>query len=126
VLKSDRLLGTTNSAEPCELLAEQEVKPHKMRYYLERRDPAFEAKIAEILRVYQEVAILRAAGSNAAEVAPDAEAAVVEQTAPNVAFVSYDEKPGIQAISNTAPDLPAVAGKHACVARDMNTSASGR
>ena len=87
-------------------------------YYLERRDPAFEAKMAEILRVDQEVAILRAARSNAAEFAPDAEAAVVEQTAPNVAFVSYDEKPGIQANSNTAPDLPAVAGKHACVARD--------
>jgi len=42
----------------------------------------------------------------------------VEQTTPNVAFVSYDEKPGIQAISNTAPDLPPVAGKHDCVARD--------
>ena len=40
------------------------------------------------------------------------------RSAPNVAFVSYDEKPGIQAISNTAPDLPPVAGKHDCVARD--------
>jgi hypothetical protein len=28
----------------------------------------------------------------------------VEQTAPNVAFVCYDEKPGIRAIANTAPD----------------------
>ena len=33
---------------------------------------------------------------------------VVEQTTPNVAFVSYDEKPSIQAISNTAPYLPPV------------------
>jgi transposase len=38
--------------------------------------------------------------------------------AAKVAFVSCDEKPGIQAISNTAPDLPPVAGKHACFARD--------
>jgi transposase len=102
----------------CKLLAEQEVKPHKVRYYLERRDPEFEAKMAEVLCVYQEVAILRAAEASAAEVASEAEAAAVEQTAPRVAFVSYDEKPGIQALSNTAPDLPPVAGKHACVARD--------
>jgi hypothetical protein len=33
-------------------------------------------------------------------------------------FVSYDEKPGIQAIANTAPDLPSVSGKHASIARD--------
>ena len=52
------------------------------------------------------------------EVAAKAEGAAEEQTAPNVAFVCYDEKPGIQAIANTAPDLPPVAGKHACVARD--------
>jgi hypothetical protein len=102
----------------CKLLAEPEVKPHKVRYYLERRDPEFEAKMAEVLCVYQEVSILRAAQANAPQVAAKAEAAVVAQTAPNVAFVSYDEKPGIQAIANTAPDLPPVAGKHACVARD--------
>ena len=32
--------------------------------------------------------------------------------------VSYDEKPGIQAIGHTAPDLPPVAGRHATVQRD--------
>ena len=94
------------------------LKPHKVRYYLERRDPEFEARMSEVLCVYQEVAILRAVEANAAEGVSEAAAAAVEQTAPNVAFVSYDEKPGIQAISNTAPDLPPVAGKHDCVARD--------
>ena len=103
----------------CKLLAEQEVKPHKVRYYLERRDPEFEAKMAEVLGVYREVAMLRAAEAKATQVAPEAAAAAAaEQTAPNIAFVSYDEKPGIQAIANTAPDLPPLAGKHACVARD--------
>ena len=34
---------------------EQEVKPHKVRYYLERRDPEFEEKMAEVLCVYREV-----------------------------------------------------------------------
>src|ERR1700739_3111918 len=102
----------------CKLLAEQEVKPHKVRYYLERRDPEFEARMAEVLGVYREVAMLRAAEAKATQVAPEAAAAAAEQTAPNIAFVSYDEKPGIQVIANTAPDLPPVAGKHACVARD--------
>lgn len=32
--------------------------------------------------------------------------------------VSGDEKPGLQAIANTAPDLPPVAGEHPEVARD--------
>jgi len=37
----------------CKILAEQEVKPHKVRYYLEKRDPEFEPKMAEILCVYR-------------------------------------------------------------------------
>jgi hypothetical protein len=40
--------------------AEHEVKPHKVRYYLEQRDPEFEPKMAEILCVYRQVAMLRA------------------------------------------------------------------
>lgn len=94
----------------CKILADQEVKPHKVRYYLERRDPEFEAKMAEVLCVYQEVAILRAAKADATETA--------DKTEPKVAYVSYDEKPGIQAIANTAPDLPPVANEHPCIARD--------
>jgi hypothetical protein len=39
-------------------------------------------------------------------------------TPPAVITVSVDEKPGVQAIANTAPDLLPVAGKHAEVARD--------
>jgi transposase len=36
----------------------------------------------------------------------------------SVAIVSYDEKPGIQAIATTAPDLPPVPGVHATFARE--------
>ena len=74
----------------CKILARHDVKPHKVRYYLERRDEAFETKMADVLCVYREVAVLQA--SDAAET--------------DVAIISYDEKPGIQAIGNTAPDLP--------------------
>ena len=94
----------------CKILAAQALKPHKVRYYLERRDQAFEAKMAEVLCVYQEVAVLRA-------VEP-ASANPQDKAGSSVAIISYDEKPGIQAITNTAPDLPPVAGQHPSVARD--------
>ena len=45
----------------CKILAAHEVKPHKVRYYLERRDPEFEPKMAEVLCVYREVEMRRAA-----------------------------------------------------------------
>jgi transposase len=112
----------------CKILAEQEVKPHKVRYYLERRDAAFDAKMAEVLCVYQEVAVLREAKADATKACPGLTIATVpdpvpdpeaaETAEPKVAFISYDEKPGIQAIANTAPDLPPVAGEYGCVARD--------
>jgi transposase len=86
----------------CKILARDDVKPHKVRYYLQRRDEAFETKMAELLCVYREVAVLRAAEAGASD----------------VAIISYDEKPGIQAIGNTAPDLPPKPGVHATFARD--------
>jgi transposase len=93
----------------CKILARHEVKPHKVRYYLERRDEAFETKMAEVLCVYREVAVLRAS----------------EATKTNVAIISYDEKPGIQAIANTAPDLPSNPGVHATFARDYEYKRHG-
>jgi len=86
----------------CKILARHEVKPHKVRYYLERRDEAFEAKMADVLCVYREVAILRDS----------------QETEGQVAIISYDEKPGIQAIGTTAPDLPPQPGSHPTLARD--------
>jgi transposase len=86
----------------CKILAAHEVKPHKVRYYLERRDPELEPKMAEVLCVYREVEMHRAAGA--------AEAGVV--------VVSYDEKPGIQAIGTTAADLRPVPGAYPTICRD--------
>jgi transposase len=37
------------------ILDEQQLQPHKVKYYLERRDPEFELKMNEVLLVYQEV-----------------------------------------------------------------------
>ena len=63
--------------------------------------------MAEVLCVYRQVKILK-------------KAAAVSKTKPSdqVAIVSYDEKPGIQAIATTAPDLPPGPGVHATFARE--------
>jgi transposase len=88
------------------ILDEQQLQPHKVKYYLERRDPEFESKMREVLMVYQEVWLQNQA------------AAAGPAAAPTVITVSIDEKPGVQAIANTAPDLPPVPEKHPTVGRD--------
>jgi len=35
-----------------------------------------------------------------------------------MAVLSYDEKPGIQALERTGPDLPPAPGKHSAIGRD--------
>jgi transposase len=76
------------------ILTQGEILPHKIRYYVERRDPEFEPKMAAILHVYKEVEIVNAE--------------LVQGTLkePPVVTISYDEKPGIQALATTTPDLP--------------------
>ena len=85
-----------------DILNRQPVKPHKVRYYLERRDPAFDERKAEVLEVYAAAEMLRA----------------LPQAERPVAVVSYDEKLGILAIATTAPDLPPRPGKNTTVQRD--------
>src|SRR5450631_2668495 len=89
----------------CKILGHEEIKPHKVRYYLERRDAEFERKMAEVLCVYREVQVLKKA------------AAKSKKPRKPAAIVSYDEKPGIQAIATTAPDLPSAPGTYATFAR---------
>src|SRR5213080_1649738 len=97
----------------CKILGQEEIKPHKVRYYLERRDAEFEQKMAEVLCVYREVQVLKRA------------AAKSRKAIKRVAIVSYDEKPGIQAIATTAPDLPPKPGVHATFARDYEYKRHG-
>jgi transposase len=98
----------------CKILDEEEVKPHKVRYYLERRDPEFAEKMAEVLCVYRKVKLLKKAA-----------AASKKKPSDRVAIISYDEKPGIQAIATTAPDLPPEPGVHAAFARDYEYKRHG-
>src|SRR5246127_646162 len=98
----------------CKILEQEEVKPHKVRYYLEQRDPDFAEKMAEVLCVYRQVKILK-------------ETAAATKKKPNeaVAIISYDEKPGIQAIATTAADLPPEPGVHATFAREFEYKRHG-
>ena len=91
----------------CKILNEQEIKPHKVRYYLERRDPEFKVKMAEVLCVYREVKLIK-----------EKAAATKQNPGDAVAIVSYDEKPGIQAIANRGSDLPPKPSAHPSFSRD--------
>src|ERR1700685_1202903 len=91
----------------CKILDQEEVKPHKVRYYLEQRDPDFRKKMAEVLCVYRQVKVLKKAAAVSKKKPTDA-----------VAIISYDDKPGIQAIATTAPDLPPEPGVYATFARE--------
>jgi len=101
----------------CKILDAQEVKPHKMRYYLERRDPQFKAKMAQVLCVYSKVNVLKKAAA----------AATKKNRKPSeaVTVISYDEKPGIQAIATTAPDLPPEPGVHPTFTREFEYKRHG-
>ena len=98
----------------CKILGQEEIKPHKVRYHLERRDAEFEQKMAEVLCVYREVQILKKAAAKARNTAKNKS----KTSRKPVAIVSYDEKPGIQAIATTSPDLPPVPGSYATFSRD--------
>jgi transposase len=87
------------------ILKAQPLQPHKIKYYLEKRDPEFEPKMQDVLVVYQEVNFQNETRTSC-------------PIGPKIVTVSVDEKPGVQAIQNTATDLPPVAGEHAANGRD--------
>jgi transposase len=87
------------------ILDDNDIKPHKIRYYLEKRDPQFDRKMQEVLMVYRDVSLYT-------------EGAVHDARPNPIYTVSVDEKPGVQAIGLTAPDLPPVPGKASAVGRD--------
>src|SRR5215813_13968564 len=74
-------LGKLAQGTLCIILNEQEIKPHKVRYYLERRDPDFKAKMVEVLCVYREVKIIKETAAKDKKKPGDA-----------VAIISYDHQ----------------------------------
>lgn len=84
------------------ILKANRLRPDKIRYYLEKRDPEFEKKMKEVLLVYQDVFV----------------SSETQGEARKVYTVSVDEKPGVQAIENTALDLPPIPGVQPTWSRD--------
>ncbi len=87
------------------ILSAHEIQPHKIKYYLERRDPDFEQKMQEVLMAYQEVNLQNDSQSS-------------DDAYPRMITLSVDEKPGVQAMDNVAPDLPPKPGRHKRTGRD--------
>ena len=102
-------LANINRGTVSKILNKSDVRPHKITYYLEKRDPDFESKMTQVLHVYKQVELIKEMDGD---------------TAP-VTILSYDEKTGIQAISNVAPELPPVPGKYSCIARDYEYKRHG-
>jgi transposase len=88
------------------ILRQGELRPHKIRYYVERRDPDFEPKMANVLHVYKEVQMVNEYRRDK----PGRELGMVT--------ISFDEKPGIQALAVTTPDRPPVVGQYPSHLRD--------
>jgi transposase len=99
-------LSTISRSSIKNILDYAQIKPHKIRYYCEKRDPDFDKKMHEVLVVYKQI-----------------ELQFYEQGQPppsgdkKINTISYDEKPGIQAIANASPDrMPTTAS--GCRQRD--------
>jgi transposase len=105
-------LARASKATVHRILTEAKIQPQKIRYYLERRDPEFEAKMKEVLLVYREVSLAAESGAKTEDGRP-------------IFTVSVDEKPGVQALALTAPDLPPVPGEHPTVSRDYEYKRMG-
>ena len=88
-------LSTVTKPYIQKFLKEQDMKPFKIKYYCEKRDPDFESKMHEVLLVYKQIEMQF--DENGDLIVPDDYKLTIT--------VSYDEKPGIQAISNMVPDL---------------------
>lgn len=81
--------GSISSATVWRILNEAELRPHRVRYWLNPRDPDFEKKAASVLWYYERAVDLACKG---------------------IPVLCVDEKPGIQALGRTAPDIPAAPG----------------
>ncbi|MCD7920919.1 MAG: IS630 family transposase [Clostridiales bacterium] len=89
------------------ILSRNELKPFKIKYYCERRDPDFEQKMHDVLLVYKQVSMQFDENGNI----------IIPENEPMVHTVSCDEKPGIQAIATTGADLRPTT-ETSCVYRD--------
>lgn len=100
-------LATITKPMVQKILSRNELKPFKIKYYCEKRDPDFEQKMHDVLLVYKQVSMQFDENGNI----------IIPENEPMVHTVSCDEKPGIQAIATTGSDLRPTT-ETGCVYRD--------
>ena len=101
-------LSTIHKSTVHTILDDAEIKPFRIRYYCENRDPDFDDKMHNVLLVYKQLSMQFDEDGNFIPWEDDKE---------TVHVLSYDEKPGIQAIATTSEDL-LPDGKHSTINRD--------
>ena len=87
-------LSTIHKSTVHTILDEADIKPHKITYYCENRDPNFDSKMHNVLLVYKQL-----------EMQFDESGKLIISEDTPIHVLSYDEKPGIQAIATTSDDL---------------------
>ena len=89
-------LSTIHKSTVHTILDAAEIKPFRIKYYCENRDPQFDEKMHNVLLVYKQLSFQFDEDGNFIPWEKDEEI---------VHVLSYDEKPGIQAIAITSEDL---------------------
>ena len=89
-------LSTITKTSVKNILDAANIKPHRIQYYCENRDPDFDAKMHQVLLVYKQIELLIDENGEL----------FIRAGEQDIHTVSYDEKPGIQAIATTPPDQP--------------------
>ena len=89
-------LSTIHKSTVHTILDEADIKPFRVRYYCENRDPDFDSKMHNVLLVYKQLTM---------QFDEDGNFIPWEEDESVIHVLSYDEKPGIQAISTTSKDL---------------------
>lgn len=89
-------LSTIHKSTVNVILDEADIKLHKITYYCENRDPDFDSKMHNVLLVYKQLSL---------QFDEEGNLCPFEQDGQPVHVLSYDEKPGLQAIATTSDDL---------------------
>jgi len=92
-------MATASVTSIRKILREARLNPHKITYYCEKRDPDFDKKMHDVLVIYKQLELRFDEDGKFVPFSDDEEA---------VHTLSYDEKPGIQAIAMTSEDKPPV------------------
>ena len=104
-------MATVSEFSIRKILREAMLNPHKVTYYCEKRDPDFEKKMHDVLVIYKQISLRFDENGDFIPFTEDEEV---------VHTLSYDEKPGIQAIATTSEDKAPVANteKMSTILRD--------